>query len=334
MKSPGALALNLVVLARSFLNAPAWKAVASILFLIIVLGGLNYSGAYFHQHADRRVHLSTGNWQHPGGQSGTSIEAHISATGFWEEYEEYDWSLEIDAPRHVVLLDGGESTLVPLNLLSTRHDPSTDEQIGVRGEICASNVGERPTIGLRIVNVIQYKTKGMKFQDLQETQVSTDAKPSLRAGESHCYEYKQTFEPIPDAKKYRIVARVTITNHSGWLPGGRNCPGPKACPFGPEPKADFGWPSYMEKLTLDESALLLDQVECPPGLICLSNSEGSWYLPAAETLPVHIEIRIVSMPEGGSQLHYRVVLQEADTGTLSTASTTIQLSAPPSLRGK
>jgi hypothetical protein len=40
-----------------------------------------------------------------------------------------------------------------------------------------------------------------------------------------------------------LAARVTITNHAGWLPGGPLCPGPAACAFGPEPRADFDLPA-------------------------------------------------------------------------------------------
>jgi hypothetical protein len=51
-----------------------------------------------------------------------------------------------------------------------------------------------------------------------------------------------TFSPVAGAT-YRNAAQVTITNHAGWLPGGKNCPGSAPCPFGPNPKADFSLPS-------------------------------------------------------------------------------------------
>ena len=38
------------------------------------------------------------------------------------------------------------------------------------------------------------------------------------------------------------MAYVTITNHSGWIPGGHNCPGPDLCEFGPAPKSGFEMP--------------------------------------------------------------------------------------------
>ena len=40
-------------------------------------------------------------------------------------------------------------------------------------------------------------------------------------------------------EKYKLVSSVTITNHSGYLPGSPHCKGPDPCPFGPGPGVDF-----------------------------------------------------------------------------------------------
>ncbi len=67
----------------------------------------------------------------------------------------------------------------------------------------------------------------------------------LAADTSRCYTYRVGFAPVEGVVNYRMVSHVTITNHSGYLPGSPHCTGPDLCPFGPDPKADFtidpGW---------------------------------------------------------------------------------------------
>jgi hypothetical protein len=109
---------------------------------------------------------------------------------------------------------------------------------GVQGDICATNTGAEPAVGLAIVNVVQYKVKGGPFSDLPNATFSAVADGPLPAGETLCMPYRLVFEPVAGAH-YRNAARVTILNHSGWLPGGPHCPGPKPCPFGAELKAEF-----------------------------------------------------------------------------------------------
>ncbi len=115
----------------------------------------------------------------------------------------------------------------------------------VEGEICVTNGGNVATENLKIVDQVQYKTDGGQFQDLAGASV-TITPAQLGSGESKCYKYKIEFTPVPGAQ-YRNVAHVTITNHSGWLPGGQNCAGPDLCPFGPDPKADFSFPASPNK---------------------------------------------------------------------------------------
>ena len=115
---------------------------------------------------------------------------------------------------------------------------------GVRGMVCVTNSGERPTENLQIVDVVQAKQQRQHFVNLHSAEVNLSEKPQLQPGETYCYAYEITFEPLEgDMVHYRNLALVTITNHSGWLPGSRNCPGPHPCPFGPKPKTGFELPS-------------------------------------------------------------------------------------------
>jgi hypothetical protein len=79
-----------------------------------------------------------------------------------------------------------------------------------------------------IVAAVQQKEEEGQFEDLISIPVDLGDYAVLEPGDEHCYFYEVTLSPI-DGGKYRVVARITITNHSGNLGEG----------FGPEPKADF-----------------------------------------------------------------------------------------------
>jgi hypothetical protein len=132
----------------------------------------------------------------PPPHAGTSLEADKTATGFYE-----------------------------------------DGEYGVRGDICVSNVGERATQGLAIVDQVQFKVPGHDgFQDLEGASVEIEVLTELDPGEDECYSYEIEFAPVEEAKAYRNVARVTITNHSGHI--GES--------FGPAPKASFSLPQDQD----------------------------------------------------------------------------------------
>lgn len=136
---------------------------------------------------------------------GTSIEARVSASGFWQ------------------YSPGGS-------------------RYGMSGEVCIKNVGDYPTYGLAITHVVQVNKKGGPPQDYVSQPLDLQAQPVLAPGQEHCYPFVHEFTPAAEAKSYRSVAIVSILNHSGWLPGGPHCEGPEPCPFGPAPKASFNLP--------------------------------------------------------------------------------------------
>jgi hypothetical protein len=142
--------------------------------------------------------------------SGTTLAAEKTAGGYWEYYPDI-----------------------------------LQNHIGVQGQVCVTNGGERSTQGLRIVDCLQYKLGGEKYQALACQELDVSAMPVLGPGDSYCYPYRIQFEPIEGAS-YRNAASVTIENHSGWLPGGPHCPGLEPCPFGPEPKVGFSLPAEPE----------------------------------------------------------------------------------------
>lgn len=104
----------------------------------------------------------------------------------------------------------------------------------VRGEITVTNGGDRPTEGLMIEDIVQYKNGSGQFQDAIPTYTIVLESDGivLNPGETRVFPYEINCD-LPELKEegvlMRNVAHVTITNHSGHLWE----------PFGPSPKADF-----------------------------------------------------------------------------------------------
>jgi len=181
-------------------------SVVLTLFLAAILLAASRSGetwGYFSTTANRLMTITTGIWDVPS-QPATSLEADKTAEGFWETSESGD-------------------------------------RFGARGQVCVANVGDNPTESLAILDVVQIKIGATKFADYAAAPLDLGAHPVLAPGESFCYPYEIEFLPVEKAK-YRNLARVTIANHAGWLPGDPHCPGPDPCPFGPEPKTGFKLP--------------------------------------------------------------------------------------------
>lgn len=186
-------------------------------------------------------------------EDGTTLSANKTATGHYERT--FDWTIEKSVIPDVLNLSTGKSGTVEYTITITKED-STDK-FYVAGEICVTNGGDLATENLKIVDEIQYKIGSGQFQTLITFQVDLGAYSVLAPGSSHCYPYKIYITPQPNAK-YRNVAHVTITNHSGYLPGGGHCTGPDPCPFGPNPKsADFRLPStpvlINDSITVNDS---------------------------------------------------------------------------------
>lgn len=112
----------------------------------------------------------------------------------------------------------------------------------VFGRICVMNGGERTTEGLAVFDQVEVKPRQQSWQPLSGATRLINPPEQIPPGEVRCYEYEIEVAYQPQTT-YRNSARVTILNHSGWLPGGNHCPGPQPCPFGPEIRADFEPPS-------------------------------------------------------------------------------------------
>jgi hypothetical protein len=223
--------------------------------------------------------------------SGTTLSATKTAVGFREDRLEYDWSVTkaligiMAGPYMVPEALTGQTTLVTgdprwleYRIEATRNDGTRYSATGVRGNICVTNSGRVATEGLSIVDVVQNRTGSGQFQDYVSKTVDVSGKPVLAAGETYCYPYEVDFAPVAGVQ-YRNTARVTITNHSGYL----------GQPFGPGVsgdgvKADFVIPQTSTAVTRDESASLSEEIvpACTnmwPSVYCSWAYSGGPFLP-------------------------------------------------------
>lgn len=214
---------------------PALLIFSSVVIWLITSGSEKTWG-YFSNFNDQLINISIGLWATPPVQGGTSLEAEKSASGFWERRDDED-------------------------------------HIGVRGEVCVTNDGDLPSENLAILDTVQIKVGPGSFVDYISAPVDLSSFPVLMPGETRCYSYEIEFSPV-DRAKYRNLARVTITNHSGWLPGGPHCPGEDPCPFGPEPKASFRLPDAPDEWS-DNMPILPDSNMPTPSTIVPTQSDDN-----------------------------------------------------------
>lgn len=225
--------------------------------------------------------------------SGTTLSATKTAVGFRENRLEYDWTVRktlrtiMAGPNMVEEPLTGQTTVVPndprwleYQVVATRNEGTRYSATGVRGSVCVTNGGSVATHGLAITDVVQTRTGSSQYQDYVDKPVDVLSKPVLAAGETYCYPYEIAFAPQPGAQ-YRNTARVTITNHTGYV----------GTPFGPGAdddgvKADFAIPETSTSVTRDETAILDEQIarSCAnvfPAIYCSWGATGGPTLPAS-----------------------------------------------------
>ena len=199
----------------------------------------NTTGGWYVDAHEIDLAMSSGAWiveptPPSPGQHGTSLQADVTVTG-------------VCLPAGAEIPEG--STLSRCADLPDG-DPGaveTEDALNIYGQVCIVNSGEIPTAGLKVVFQVQYKPPNGPFIDLPNTVFEFIPPDQLEPGVSHCYSYRVGFQPVDDVAQYKLVSHVTITNHSGWLPGGTHCLGPDSCPFGPSPKASFSIDAGCEK---------------------------------------------------------------------------------------
>jgi hypothetical protein len=191
--------------------------------------------------------------QESQGQTGTTLSATITAKGFW--YRDYDWTIEKTGSETELTLYVGETATVDYTVVVTA---SMEEFAGVKGQICVLNGGDRATEGLELNPWVLFKNGPGPFEPLPGATTKITPAEQLGPGEEDCYEFEIEFEPVPGAN-YKVDARVTITNHSGWL----------GVPFGPSPDADFSLSNQM--VVTNECIDLSDSLYGDLGTVCVED---------------------------------------------------------------
>jgi hypothetical protein len=182
--------------------------------------------------------LTSGKWvlepTDTPGYSGTSITASVTVDG-------------VCIPAGVELPVGDTSGIRRCTDIPSGDQGAVEDEdvLNAYGQVCLTNSGNVPMQDLMMLFQMQFKPENGPFEDLQDTTFEFIPTEVLTAATSRCYTYRVGFAPVEGVVDYRMVSHVTITNHSGYLPGSPHCTGPDLCPFGPDPKADFtidpGW---------------------------------------------------------------------------------------------
>lgn len=217
-------------------------------------------------------------------RGGAALSATKTATGFFEVQREYGWTLDKrvydildenmrpEASTSETTILRGQVKWVHYEFTGTRTLEAIHRLTGARGEICVTNTGDAPTVGLQIMDIVQ-RNDGVQWVNHDSAAVSVNENPELDPGEKHCYPYETRFDATSESP-FRNSARVTVTNHAGhdgepFGPGAVLADGTR----GPELRAAFTLPTVPVATTKDASATIHDTMlqTCAnvfPSLIC------------------------------------------------------------------
>jgi hypothetical protein len=210
----------------------------------------------------------------------------------------------------------GTSISAEVNVNSVSEQNGEEDHLELNGQVCINNTGDAATRDLRVLLKLQFKPEKGKFQDLPNAFIELIPSEPLEPGASQCYDYQMGFSPLAGVENYRISAAVTITNHSGYLPGGNHCPGPALCPFGPEPKATFTIPCNSE--------LSIEKVESTLEITPVTPTE-----PVIQETPLPAETGDPTLPTENAPLLTETVKPTLPTEEAPLPTEVVETSPPP-----
>jgi hypothetical protein len=156
----------------------------------------------------------------------TSVEATVNA--FSQYTRETIWTIsKIASPTEWNIFKGDSATSE--YLISVIKEGFADTA-KINGQICVRNTGENPTENLSITVALEWRLPGeTDFTTIVQPQlVDVSAQPILypvpgspTEPNSFCYDYSVTIPSnfIDTTATYRVVAKITITNHPGGTDG-------------------------------------------------------------------------------------------------------------------
>ena len=257
------------------------------------------------------------------GASGTTLSAYKTAEGFWERQKTYDWTIDKSVSPESLTIERNASQNLTYTITVTRSLASQTDVIGVSGQICVTNGGDRTTENLKLVDQVEYKDGSGQFQSLPGATQTIIPAQQLGPGQSQCYNYQIFFTPVPGAT-YRNSVKVTITNHSGHL----------GTEFGPNPKADFSLPPSPAIVEFDENASVTDTPTCPTGFTCTPAASGPWYFTDSDRVVFTTQVTNTSaLCDTYYNLDNTATLTESDTGQQHHDSATVSIYTGQCARG-
>lgn len=199
------------------------------------------SGGWYVDAHEIDMAMSSGVWVleptlPPAGLRGTSIQADVTVAG-------------VCLPSDTILPDGSSAGMPKCVDIPAAAPTAMDNEdvLNAFGDVCITNNGEIPTSDLKVNFQVQYKPHQGPYIDMPGADFEFIPAEQLQPSTTRCYPYRVGFQPLDGVEQYKIIANVTITNHSGHIPGSRHCPGSEFCPFGPSPKASFSIQAEGEK---------------------------------------------------------------------------------------
>ncbi len=255
-----------------------------------------------------------------GSPPGTTLSAVTTAEGSLRKRMEYDWRLRKTVTPSRLTMASGASGTVTYTLKATRTKISETTEPRAAGESCVTNSGTAATEDLKIVAQVQYKTSTTPFTDLPEASQTEVPSPQLAAGETACYPFEIGFSPMSGAE-YRIIAKVTATNVSGHL--GEE--------YGPEQAAAFNLPGELaDPIEVDAVADVTDVPICTEGLICVTDTPGTWRFTNSGSVQFAVEIQNgLALCNSTVLLSNTATLLEEDSQEQRPASASAKISTGP-----
>ena len=147
---------------------------------------------------------------------GTIINVTKTASGGFTSFP--SWEIEKTASTGSVSLASGESESVTFNISVTKLSGNPTGAV-VSGQICVTNNGSNPTIGLSITDSVTQWSDNNPSVILSGASVSVSSHPVLQGGESHCYPYSFPLNLIPYSGdiSFTNTATATIQNFTGHI---------------------------------------------------------------------------------------------------------------------
>ena len=249
-----------------------------------------------------------------------------TATGYWERGLTFDWTLDKTVSPATAALDSGATATFNYTLTASRTVADSVTAAGVRGQICVKNLGNAPSQGMVVGDIVEARTTGA-WNVIATENVDISGNPVVDPGETACFDYDVSFTPVPGAT-YRNQGTVTWTNAGN---GGVGDPG--TTQTWETEYVPFTLPGAPATAETDEAAALADILTCPTGFTC-TPAAGSWSLTGSQVIQYAVQVTNVSAACETSSIARNVAtLTELDSGQLRADSAAVTITteecAPP-----